>query len=166
MKRIITIIIEGQYTGDLNSKNEYIFISKKEPQEDLKCKWLQINYEDPEELIKTIQIIKMDFEKIDEIQIIYNNQKLNMLSYQYDYEFLKNLYLNQTANIIFLINLMVSLFNKKILININSGDFSHYQAHNKNWYNSICLYLDSLKKDLVPKIEITLSIKNTEGIAL
>ena len=132
MKRIITIIIEGQYTGDLNSKNEYIFISKKEPQEDLKCKWLQINYEDPEELIKTIQIIKMDFEKIDEIQIIYNNQKLNMLSYQYDYEFLKNLYLNQTANIIFLINLMVSLFNKKILININSGDFSHYQAHNKN----------------------------------
>ena len=67
----------------------------------------------------------MDFEKIDEIQIIYNNQKLNMLSYQYDYEFLKNLYLNQTANIIFLINLMVSLFNKKILINILKKKGSH-----------------------------------------
>ncbi len=108
----------------------------------------------------------MDFEKIDQIEIIYNNQKLNMLAYQYDYDFLKNLYLNQTANIIFLINLMVALFNKEILISINSGDFSHYQAHNKNWHNSLNLYLNSLKKDVLPKIKIKLAIQHTKSVSL
>ena len=156
MKKIVIINIDGQYTETLDNKNKYIFISKKEPQENLECKWLQINFEEPEELMKSIQIIKMDFEKIDQIEIIYNNQKLNMLAYQYDYDFLKNLYLNQTANLIFLINLMVSLFNEEISINVNSGDFSHYQAHNKNWYNSLSLYLSSLKKDISPKIKLTI----------
>ena len=92
-KNILAIIVEGRFVLDINNESNYIIISSKEPDEEQIeiGQWLQINYNDPEEILKALELIKIDFGKIDEINIIYNNQKLNMISYQFDYEFLKKL---------------------------------------------------------------------------
>ena len=156
-KKILNIIIDGKPIFNLNDKYNYITLSSKEPEKDQdQGKWLQIDYEKPEEIIKALNIIKLEFGKIDEINIIFNNQKLNMLSYQYDYEFLKNIYFNQTSNLIYLMSLLIPFYNEKIDIKLLVGEFSYYQVHNINWLNSITNFLKSIKKDLEPKILINL----------
>ena len=79
-----------------------------------------------------------------------------MLSYQYDYEFLKNIYFNQTSNLIYLMSLLIPFYNEKIDIKLLVGEFSYYQVHNINWLNSMTNFLKSIKKDLEPKILINL----------
>lgn len=158
-KNILVIVVEGQLVLDIDKKSNYIVISNKEPEDDqdLVNKWLQINYENPEEILKALELIKIDFGKIDEINIIYNNQKLNMISYQFDYEFLRKLYFNQTANLIYFLSVLIPFFNKKINIKMLSSNFSHYQIHNKNWVISINNFLNALQKDLEPTIKIKLN---------
>ena len=115
-KNILAIIVEGRFVLDINDNSNYIIISSKEPDEEQIeiGQWLQINYNNPEEILKALELIKIDFGKIDEINIIYNNQKLNMISYQFDYEFLKNLYFNQTANLIYFLSVLIPFFEKEI----------------------------------------------------
>jgi len=158
-KNILVIVVEGQLVLEIDKKSNYIVISNKEPEDDqdLVNKWLQINYENPEEILKALELIKIDFGKIDEINIIYNNQKLNMISYQFDYEFLRKLYFNQTANLIYFLSVLIPFFNKKINIKMLSSNFSHYQIHNKNWVISINNFLNALQKDLEPTIKIKLN---------
>ena len=158
-KNILVIVVEGQLVLDIDKKSNYIVISNKEPEDDLDLvnKWLQINYENPEEILKALELIKINFGKIDEINIIYNNQKLNMISYQFDYEFLRKLYFNQTANLIYFLSVLIPFFNKKINIKMLSSNFSHYQIHNKNWVISINNFLNALQKDLEPTIKIKLN---------
>jgi len=158
-KNILVIVVEGQLVLDIDKKSNYIVISNKEPEDDqdLVNKWLQINYENPEEILKALELIKIDFGKIDEIDIIYNNQKLNMISYQFDYEFLRKLYFNQTANLIYFLSVLIPFFNKQINIKMLSSNFSHYQIHNKNWVISINNFLNALQKDLKPTIKIKLN---------
>ena len=158
-KNILVIVVEGQLVLDIDKKSNYIVISNKEPEDDqdLFNKWLQINYENPEEILKALELIKIDFGKIDEIDIIYNNQKLNMISYQFDYEFLRKLYFNQTANLIYFLSVLIPFFNKQINIKMLSSNFSHYQIHNKNWVISINNFLNALQKDLKPTIKIKLN---------
>ena len=158
-KNILAIVVEGQLVLDIDKNSNYMVISNKEPEEDqvLINKWLQINYENPEEILKALELIKIDFGKIDEINIIYNNQKLNMISYQFDYEFLKKLYFNQTANLIYFLSVLIPFFKNEINIKILSSDFSHYQIHNKNWVISINNFLNALQKDLEPTIKIKLN---------
>jgi len=158
-KNILVIVVEGQLVLDIDKKSNYIVISNKEPEDDqdLVNKWLQINYENPEEILKALELIKIDFGKIDEIDIIYNNQKLNMISYQFDYEFLRKLYFNQTANLIYFLSVLIPFFNKQINIKMLSSNFSHYQIHNKNWVISINNFLNALQKDLKPTIKTKLN---------
>ena len=158
-KNILAIIVEGRFVLDINNDSNYIIISSKEPDEEQIeiGQWLQINYNDPEEILKALELIKIDFGKIDEINIIYNNQKLNMISYQFDYEFLKNLYLNQTANLIYFLSVLIPFFEKEISIKMVHGDFSYYQIHNKNWVIVITNFLRALQKDLEAKISIKLN---------
>jgi hypothetical protein len=157
-KNVLAIIVEGRFVLEINDKSNYIIISGKEPDEEQMeiGQWLQINYNNPEEILKALELIKIDFGKIDEINIIYNNQKLNMISYQFDYEFLKNLYLNQTANIIYFLSVLIPFFEKDISIKLIHGDFSYYQIHNKNWVIVITNFLRALQKDLESKISISL----------
>lgn len=79
-----------------------------------------------------------------------------MISYQFDYEFLKNLYLNQTANLIYFLSVLIPFFEKEISIKMIHGDFSYYQIHNKNWVIVITNFLRALRKDLESKISINL----------
>ena len=115
-----------------------------------------MNFENPEEMIKALEILKIEFGKIDKMKIIYNNQKLNMISYQFDYEFLKKIYLTQTANLFYFVSLIIPFFNKKMDLELIAGDFSYYQIHNKNWINSTRNFLTCLKKDLEPDNKINL----------
>ena len=158
-KNILVIIVEGQFVLEVNNNSNYIIISGKEPDEELIeiGQWLQINYNDPEEILKALELIKIDFGKIDEINIVYNNQKLNMLSYQFDYEFLKNLYFNQTANLIYFLSVLIPFYKEEISIKMTHGDFSYYQIHNKNWVIVITNFLRALQKDLESKIKIKLN---------
>lgn len=156
-KNIVIIVVEGQITINFSEDTNYIIISDKEPNEIEKGKWLQIDYSNPEEVFKALEIIKIDFGKIDEIIIIYNNQKLNMLSYQFDYEFLTKIYHNQTAILFYFISLLIPYYKESVTFKLISGNFSQYQIHNQNWLNSVNNFLLSLKKDLEPKINISIN---------
>ena len=59
-KKILNIIIDGKPIFNLNDKYNYITLSSKEPEKDQdQGKWLQIDYEKPEEIIKALNIIKL-----------------------------------------------------------------------------------------------------------
>ena len=52
-KKILNIIIDGKPIFNLNDKYNYITLSSKEPEKDQdQGKWLQIDYEKPEEIME------------------------------------------------------------------------------------------------------------------
>ena len=73
--------------------------------------------------------------------------ELNMISYQYDYEYTKESY-QTLANIIFFLNLLIDSFDKNINFILSFEKNSHYKIHINNFNDSIIKYLEALKKDL------------------
>ena len=74
------------------SSNKIILTKKKQENIAHDHTLLQTNFDSLEDLIKANTIIKSQFSKIDEMIIIYKNIDLNMISYQYDYNNIKQIY--------------------------------------------------------------------------
>ncbi len=109
---------------------------------------LQSTFESLEDLIKAEAIIKNQFSKIDELVIVNNHIDLNMISYQYDYNYIKQNY-KVLMNIIYFINLLIPLFNKEFRFVLSFEKDNHYKVHLNNFKMSLINYLNSLKIDLV-----------------
>ncbi len=144
----LLIILNGEDKRVINVNANKIILAKK----DLKnishaYTLLQTNFESLEDLIKAVSIIKNQFSKIDEIVIIYRDIDLNMISYQYDYNYIKQNYFVLT-NIIYFINLLLPLFNNKFCFVLSFEKDNHYKIHLNNFRNSLINYMNSLKKDL------------------
>jgi hypothetical protein len=70
---------------------------------DEKYTFLQADFSSIDDLIKAKQIINNQIRHIEEIVIINRDIELNMISYQYDYEYTKESY-QTLANIVFFLN--------------------------------------------------------------
>ncbi len=152
----LLIIINGEDKRVINVNANKIILAKK----DLKnishaYTLLQTNFESLEDLIKAVSIIKNQFSKIDEIVIIYRDIDLNMISYQYDYNYIKQNYFVLT-NIIYFINLLLPLFNNKFCFVLSFEKDNHYKIHLNNFRNSLISYINSLKKDLEKSYKISI----------
>ena len=101
----VLIILNGEDQNVLLEKSNKIILSKKK-QESITHDHtlLQTNFDSLEDLIKANTIIKSQFSKIDELVIVYRNIDLNMISYQYDYNHIKQSY-QELINIIYFINI-------------------------------------------------------------
>ena len=117
------------------------------------------NFDSLEDLIKANTIIKSQFSKIDELVIIYKNIDLNMISYQYDYNHIKQNY-QELMNIIYFINLLVPLLKDKFSFILSFDKDNHYKVHFNNFKISLIKYLESLKVDLVKSTNINIKILN------
>ena len=82
-----------------------------------------------------------------------------MISYQYDYNHIKQNYL-EIMNIIYFINLLVPLLNDEFSFVLSFEKDNHYKVHFNNFKMSLIKYLETLKKDLVKSISIDLKILN------
>ena len=102
----VLIILNGEDQTVLSESSNKIILSKTK-QENISHDHtlLQTNFDSLEDLIKANTIIKSQFSKIDELVIVYRNIDLNMISYQYDYNHIKQNY-QELINIIFFINLL------------------------------------------------------------
>ena len=120
---------------------------------------LQTNFDSLEDLIKANTIIKNQFSKIDELVIIYRNINLNMISYQYDYNYIKQNY-QELMNIIYFINLLVPLLKDEFSFILSFEKDNHYKVHFNNFKMSLIKYLESLKADLVKSINVDIKILN------
>ena len=118
---------------------------------------LQANFSSIEDLIKAKHIINDQIKIIKEIVIINRDIDLNMISYQYDYEYIKKYYLTIT-NIIFFINVLIGNFNKEIEFILSFEKENHYKIHSNNFKLSIINYLEALKKDLEKSHQINIKI--------
>lgn len=118
---------------------------------------LQANFSSIDDLIKAKHIINDQIKIIKEIVIINRDIDLNMISYQYDYEYIKKCYLTIT-NIIYFINLLIGNFNKKIKFILSFENENHYKIHYNNFKFSIINYLQALKKDLEKSHQINIKI--------
>ena len=118
---------------------------------------LQANFSSIEDLIKAKHIINDQIKIIKEIVIINRDIDLNMISYQYDYEYIKKYYLTIT-NIIYFINVLIGNFNKEIEFILSFEKENHYKIHSNNFKLSIINYLEALKKDLEKSYQITIKI--------
>ena len=116
---------------------------------------LQSTFESLEDLIKAEAIIKNQFSKIDELVIVNNHIDLNMISYQYDYNYIKQNY-KVLMNIIYFINLLIPLFNKEFRFVLSFEKDNHYKVHLNNFKMSLINYLNSLKIDLVESNNINI----------
>ena len=144
----VVIVINGSDNTVYNRGSNKIIISEAENNNiDQNYTLLQTNFTSLEDLIKAHKIIEKQLSPINEIVIINKGVDLNMLSYQYDYKFIKDNYLILT-NILFFLNLLISNFDKKLKIILSFEKNSHYKIHMNNFNNSITSYLNSLKKDL------------------
>lgn len=144
----VVIVINGNDNTVYNRDSNKIIISEAENNNiDQNYTLLQTNFTSVEDLIKAHKIIEKQLSPINEIVIINKGVDLNMLSYQYDYKFIKDNYLILT-NILFFLNLLISNFDKKLKIILSFEKNSHYKIHMNNFNNSITSYLNSLKKDL------------------
>ena len=150
----VVIVINGSDNTVYNRGSNKIIISEAENNNiDQNYTLLQTNFTSVEDLIKAHKIIEKQLSPINEIAIINRRVDLNMLSYQYDYKFIKDNYLILT-NIFFFLNLLISNFDKKLKIILSFEKNSHYKIHMNNFNNSITSYLDSLKKDLKNSFDI------------
>jgi hypothetical protein len=70
-----------------------------------------------------------------------------MITYQYDYEYIKEIY-QTLANIVFFLNALIDSFDKNINFILSFEKSSHYKIHINNFNYSIVKYLEALKKDL------------------
>ena len=131
-----------------NNSNTIILAEKKLQNITQDHTLLQSTFESLEDLIKAEAIIKNQFSKIDELVIVNNQIDLNMISYQYDYNFIKKNY-KILMNIIYFINILIPLFNKEFRFVLSFEKDNHYKVHQNNFKMSLINYLNSLKIDLV-----------------
>ena len=118
---------------------------------------LQANFNSIDDLIKAKHIINDQIKIIKEIVIINRDIDLNMISYQYNYEYIKKCYLTLT-NIIYFINVLIGNFNKEIKFILSFEKENHYKIHFNNFKLSIINYLETLKKDLEKSHQINIKI--------
>ena len=156
----ILIILNGEDQTILSENSNKIIIAKKK-QENITHDHtlLQTNFDSLEDLIKASKIIKSQFSKIDELAIVYRNIDLNMISYQYDYNHIKQNY-QELMNIIYFINLLVPLFKNKFSFILSFEKDNHYKVHFNNFKISLIKYLESLKVDLLKSVNIDIKILN------
>ena len=156
----VLIILNGDDQTVLSEKSKKIVLAKKK-QENIAHDHtlLQTNYDSLEDLIKANAIIKNQFSKIDELVIVYRNINLNMISYQYDYNHIKQNY-QELMNIIYFINLLVPLLKDEFSFILSFEKDNHYKVHFNNFKMSLIKYLESLKVDLQKSINIDIKILN------
>tara|TARA_B100000212_G_scaffold115610_1_gene86232 strand:- start:700 stop:1179 length:480 start_codon:yes stop_codon:yes gene_type:complete len=135
-----------------------VLISENDKLKDVeKYKLLQANFSSIEDLIKAKHIINDQIKIIKEIVIMNRDIDLNMISYQYDYEYIKKCYVTLT-NIIYFINILIANFNKEIKFILSFDNENHYKIHFNNFKLSIINYLEALKKDLEKSHQINIKI--------
>ena len=139
------------------SSNKIILAKKKQENIAHDHTLLQTNFDSLEDLIKANTIIKSQFSKIDELVIVYRNIDLNMISYQYNYNHIKQNY-QELMNIIYFINLLVPLLKDEFSFVLSFEKDNHYKVHFNNFKMSLINYLNSLKKDLVNSNNIKIKI--------
>ena len=156
----VLIILNGENQTILSETSNKIILAKNK-QENITHNHtlLQTNFESIEDLIKANTIIKSQFSKIDELVIVYRNIDLNMISYQYDYNNIKQNY-QELMNIIYFINLLVPLLKDEFSFILSFEKDNHYKVHFNNFKMSLIKYLESLKIDLVKSVNIDIKILN------
>ena len=156
----VLIILNGEDKKILSeSSNKIILTKKKQENITYDHTLLQTNFDSLEDLIKAITIIKSQFSKIDELVIVNKDIDLNMISYQYDYNHIKQNY-QELMNIIYFINLLVPLFKDEFSFVLSFEKNNHYKVHFNNFKISLIKYLETLKVDLVKSINIDIKILN------
>ena len=150
------IVINGNDNRVYKKNSNKVVISEAENNNiDQNYTLLQTNLKSLEDLIKAQKIIEKQINPINEVIIINKGIDLNMLSYQYDYKFIKDNYMI-LINIIFFLNLLISNFDQKLKLILSFDKNSHYKVHMNNFNSSIINYLNSFKKDLKNKFDITI----------
>ena len=150
------IVINGNDKSVYKKDSNKVIISQAENNYiDHNYTFLETNFTLVEDLIKAQKIIEKQVSPINEIVIINKDINLNMLSYQYDYKFIKDNYLILT-NIFFFLNLLISNFDKNLKFILSLEKNSHYKVHLNNFNNSIINYLNSFQKDLKNSFHITI----------
>ena len=145
----ILIVLNGEDQRVLYENSHKIILAEKKLQNiNQDHTLLQSTFESLEDLIKAEAIIKNQFSKIDELVIVNNHIDLNMISYQYDYNYIKQNY-KVLMNIIYFINLLIPLFNKEFRFVLSFEKDNHYKVHLNNFKISLINYLNSLKIDLI-----------------
>ena len=154
----VLIILNGEDQTVLLEKSNKIVLAKKK-QENIAHDHtlLQTNFDSLEDLIKANTIIKSQFSKIDELIIVYRNIDLNMISYQYDYQHIKQNY-QTLMNIIYFINLLIPLLKNEFSFILSLEKDSHYKVHFNNFKISLIRYLETLKVDLAKSTNINIKI--------
>ena len=145
-------VIKKEINGVLIAKTDQIKIEQK-------YTFLQADFNSIDDLIKAKQIVNNQIKNIKEIVIINRDIDLNMISYQYDYEYTKECYQTLT-NIIYFINILINDFNKNIEFILSFDSENHYKIHANNLNYSIIQYLKTLKKDLEKSHQISIKILN------
>ena len=133
-------VIKKNVNGIVISKTDKLVINEK-------YTFLHADFRSIDDLIKAKQIINNQIKHIEEIVIINRDIELNMISYQYDYEYMKDIY-QTLANIVFFLNALINSFDKNINFILSFEKSSHYKIHINNLNDSIAKYLEALKKDL------------------
>lgn len=133
-------VIKKNVNGIVISKTDKLVINEK-------YTFLHADFRSIDDLIKAKQIINNQIKHIEEIVIINRDIELNMISYQYDYEYMKDIY-QTLANIVFFLNTLIDSFDKNINFILSFEKSSHYKIHINNFNYSIVKYLEALKKDL------------------
>ena len=154
----VLIILNGENQAILSENSNKIILAKKK-QENISHDHtlLQTNFDSLEDLIKANTIIKSQFSKIDELIIVYRNIDLNMISYQYDYQNIKQNY-QTLMNIIYFINLLIPLLKNEFSFILSLEKDSHYKVHFNNFKISLIRYLETLKVDLAKSTNINIKI--------
>ena len=152
----IFIVLNGDCQSILNAKSSKIILAKEKIDNlNQDHTLLQTNFDKVEDFIKAEVIIRNQFSKIDELIIINKDVNLNMLSYQYDYNNIRQNY-QILINVIYFVNLLIPLFNNKFCFVLSLEKDNHYKVHTNNFKLSLLNYLNSLKKDLVKSNNIIL----------
>ena len=156
----VLIILNGEDQTVLSKNSNKIILARKKQENIIHDHTLlQTNFDSLEDLIKASTIIKSQFSKFDELVIVYRNIDLNMISYQYDYNHIKQNY-QELMNIIYFINLLVPLLKDKFSFILSFEKDNHYKVHFNNFKMSLIKYLESLKVDLTKSINIDIKILN------
>ena len=155
----LLICLNGIDRRVLRKKINGVLIAEKQIEIEEKYTFLQADFSLIDDLIKAKQIITNQIKDIKEIVIVNRDIDLNMISYQYDYEYTKVCYQTLT-NIIFFMNILINDFNEDIEFILSFDKESHYKVHSNNLNYSIIRYLEALKKDLEKSHQINIKILN------
>ena len=143
-------VLKKDINGVLISETDKLIVEEK-------YTLLQADFSSIDDLIKAKNFINDQIKIIKEIVIMNRDIDLNMISYQYDYEYTKKCYLTLT-NIIYFINVLIVNFNKEIKFILSFENENHYKIHYNNFKFSIINYLQALKKDLEKSHQINIKI--------